>query len=39
MLSQQAIHHLSHRERQQLAQVYDNSKYNDKKEETFFPVL
>lgn len=37
--SQQAIHHLSHIERPQLAQVYDNCKYNDKKEEAFFPVL
>lgn len=38
MLSQQAIPHLSHRERQQLVPVYDNCKYNDKKE-AFFPVL
>ena len=36
MLSQQAIPHLSHRERQQLVQVYDNCKYNDKKKRPSF---
>lgn len=35
MLSQQAIPHLSHRERQQLVPVYDNCKYNDKKRPSF----
>ena len=39
MPSQQAIPHLSQRERQQLVQLYDNCKYNNKKEEAFFPVL